>query len=144
MIAIGSDHGGYALKGEIIRYLEEKGITVRDFGCYSPDAVDYPDVAVAVCGEITEGRCEKGILICGTGIGISIAANKVNGIRAALCHSSFDGRMCRMHNNANVLCLGGRTTGTAIALDIVDAFVSTEFEGGRHETRVGKIMSIED
>lgn len=91
MIAIGSDHGGYALKGEIIRYLEEKGITVRDFGCYSPDAVDYPDVAVAVCGEITEERCEKGILICGTGIGISIAANKVNGIRAALCHSSFDG-----------------------------------------------------
>lgn len=144
MIAIGSDHGGYALKGEIIRYLEEKGITVRDFGCYSPDAVDYPDIAVTVCGEITEGRCEKGILICGTGIGISIAANKVNGIRAALCHSSFDGRMCRMHNNANVLCLGGRTTGTAIALDIVDAFVSTEFEGGRHETRVGKIMSIED
>ena len=144
MIAIGSDHGGYALKGEIKRYLEEKGITVRDFGCYSPDAVDYPGVAVAVCGEITEERCEKGILICGTGIGISIAANKVNGIRAALCHSSFDGRMCRMHNNANVLCLGGRTTGTAIALDIVDAFVSTEFEGGRHETRVGKIMSIED
>ena len=145
MIAIGSDHGGFALKKEIIDYLEkEKGISVRDCGCYSPDAVDYPDVAVTVCGEVTSGNCERGILICGTGIGISIAANKIHGIRAALCHSSFDARMSRMHNNANVLCLGGRTTGVSIALDIVEAYVNASFEGGRHEKRVCKIMAIED
>lgn len=144
MIAIGSDHGGYELKREIIQYLEKKEIPVLDCGCYSPDAVDYPDVAVKVCDKVTGGECELGILICGTGIGISMAANKMHGIRAALCHSTFDGRMARMHNNANVLCLGGRTTGVSIALDIVDAFVSAEFEGGRHEKRVGKIMSIEE
>lgn len=144
MIAIGSDHGGYELKREIIQYLEQKGFSVSDCGCYSLDAVDYPDIAVKVCDKVTSGESELGILICGTGIGISMAANKIHGIRAALCHSTFDGRMARMHNNANVLCLGGRTTGVSIALDIVDAFVSAEFEGGRHEKRVGKIMSIEE
>lgn len=144
MIAIGSDHGGYELKREIIQYLEQKGFSVSDCGCYSPDAVDYPDIAVKVCDKVTSGESELGILICGTGIGISMAANKIHGIRAALCHSTFDGRMARMHNNANVLCLGGRTTGVSIALDIVDTFVSAEFEGGRHEKRVGKIMSIEE
>lgn len=145
MIAIGSDHGGFALKKEIIEYLEnEKGVTVKDCGCYSPEAVDYPDIAVTVCNEVRNDSCECGILICGTGIGISIAANKMHGIRAALCHSSFDARMSRMHNDANVLCLGGRTTGVSIALDIVNAYVDASFEGGRHEKRVGKIMAIED
>ena len=144
MIAIGSDHGGFELKREIIEYLKKKEIPVLDCGCYSPDAVDYPDIAVEVCSKVTGGESELGILICGSGIGISIAANKMHGIRAALCHSTFDGRMARMHNNANVLCLGGRTTGVSIALDIVEAFVGAEFEGGRHEKRVGKIMSIEE
>lgn len=144
MIAIGSDHGGFTLKEEIISFLKNRSIEVVDCGCYSCDAVDYPDIAKKVCGKIADSSCEFGILICGTGIGISIAANKIHGIRAALCSSSFDGRMCRMHNDANVLCLGGRTTGVSIALDIVEAFINARFEGGRHAQRVGKIMALEN
>ncbi len=144
MIAIGSDHGGYELKGKIIEHLKDKGIEVKDMGCYSTDSVDYPDIAATTCAEVTGGACERAILICGTGIGISIAANKIDGIRAALCHSTFDARMSRMHNDANVLCLGGRTTGLCIALDIVDAYIDAEFEGERHMRRVNKIMALED
>lgn len=144
MIAIGSDHGGYALKEEIKAYLTDAGVQFEDCGCYSLDSVDYPDIAEAVCAKVTNGTCMRGILICGTGIGISIAANKVHGIRAALCHSEYDAKMCRKHNDANVMCLGGRTTGTALALEMVDAYLHTAFEGGRHSTRVGKIMAIED
>ena len=143
MIAIGSDHGGYALKQEILKHLEEKGIDYIDCGCFSTDSVDYPDIAEAVCANITDGSCEKGILLCGTGIGISMAANKIRGIRAALCHSEFDAKMCREHNDANVMCLGGRTTGTNIALEMVDLYLNTDFGGDRHQRRVDKIMAIE-
>lgn len=144
MIAIGSDHGGFELKTKIIEFLKEKNVEVKDFGCYNTDSVDYPDVAKDVCQAVVKNECERAILVCGTGIGISIAANKVRGIRAALCHSSFDAKMCRMHNDANVLCLGGRTTGPEIALEIVNSYLSASFEGGRHAKRVEKIMSLED
>ena len=144
MIAIGSDHGGFELKSKIIEFLKEKNIDVKDYGCYNTDSVDYPDVAKDVCQAVVKNECERAILVCGTGIGISIAANKVRGIRAALCHSSFDAKMCRMHNDANVLCLGGRTTGPEIALEIVNSYLSASFEGGRHAKRVEKMMSLED
>ncbi|MBE7026869.1 MAG: ribose 5-phosphate isomerase B [Ruminococcaceae bacterium] len=144
MIAIGSDHGGFELKAKIIEFLKEKNVEVKDYGCYNTDSIDYPDVAKDVCQAVVKNECERGILVCGTGIGISIAANKVRGIRAALCHSSFDAKMCRMHNDANVLCLGGRTTGPEIALEIVNSYLSASFEGGRHAKRVEKIMSLED
>ena len=144
MIAIGSDHGGFELKSKIIEFLKEKNVEVKDYGCYNTDSIDYPDVAKDVCQAVVKNECERAILVCGTGIGISIAANKVRGIRAALCHSSFDAKMCRMHNDANVLCLGGRTTGPEIALEIVNSYLSASFEGGRHAKRVEKIMSLED
>lgn len=144
MIAIGSDHGGFELKAKIIEFLKEKNVEVKDYGCYNTDSIDYPDVAKDVCQAVVKNECERAILVCGTGIGISIAANKVRGIRAALCHSSFDAKMCRMHNDANVLCLGGRTTGPEIALEIVNSYLSASFEGGRHAKRVEKIMSLED
>ena len=144
MIAIGSDNGGFELKAKIIEFLKEKNVEVKDYGCYNTDSIDYPDVAKDVCQAVVKNECERAILVCGTGIGISIAANKVRGIRAALCHSSFDAKMCRMHNDANVLCLGGRTTGPEIALEIVNSYLSASFEGGRHAKRVEKIMSLED
>ncbi len=143
MLAIGCDHGGYALKQEILKHLEAQGVEYIDCGCFSTESVDYPDIAEALCANITDGSCEKGILLCGTGIGISMAANKVKGIRAALCHSEFDAKMCREHNDANVMCLGGRTTGPNIALEMVDLFLKTEFGGDRHQRRVDKIMAIE-
>lgn len=143
MLVIGSDHGGFELKQAVKKYLGEKGEEVFDAGCYNTDSVDYPDVAADVCRKIVSGEFEKGILICGTGIGISIAANKIDGIRAALCHSSYDAKMCRHHNNANVMCMGGRTTGVNIAYEMVDAFLNSDFEGGRHEKRVKKIMDLE-
>ncbi len=143
MLAIGSDHGGYALKQEILKHLEEIGVEYLDCGCFSTESVDYPDIAEVVCASITDGTCDKGILLCGTGIGISMAANKIRGIRAALCHSEFDARMCREHNNANVMCLGGRTLGPNISLEMVDLFLNTEFGGERHQRRVDKIMALE-
>ena len=145
MIAIGSDHGGYALKQEILKHLEEKGIEYLDCGCFSEESVDYPDIAEAVCANIIDGTCDKGILLCGTGIGISMSANKIQGIRAALCHSEFDARMCREHNNANVMCLGGRTMGPNITLEMVDLFLNINFsEDPRHNRRVDKIMALEN
>lgn len=144
MIAIGSDHGGWALKQEILKHLEEKGVEYLDCGCFSEESVDYPDIAEALCANVLDGTCEKGILLCGTGIGISIAANKIDGIRAALCHSEFDAKMCREHNDANVMCLGGRTTGPNISLEMVDLFLSTDFGGARHQRRVDKIMALEN
>ena len=143
MIVIGSDHGGYELKNHVIKHLIEMGIEVKNCGCFSEDSVDYPDIAKAVCEEIVSGKAEKGILICGTGIGISIAANKIDGIRAALCSDVYSAKMCRQHNNANVLCLGGRVTGRELAFMIVDTYINEEFEGGRHQTRVDKIHSLE-
>ena len=143
MIALGCDHGGYELKLEIIKYLEEKGIEYKDFGC-NGESCDYPIYAKKVGEAILDGSCEKGILVCGTGIGMSLAANKVKGIRAAACSEHFSAKYTRLHNDSNILCLGGRVIGVGTALELVDLFVDTEFEGGRHATRVGKIAAIEE
>ena len=142
-IAVGSDHGGFNLKRVIIEYLEERGIEYKDFGCYTCEPVDYPDIALPVAKSVAEGRFDRGILICGTGIGISIAANKVSGIRAALCHDCFSARASREHNDANILAMGERVIGPGLAREIVDIWLRTEFEGGRHERRVNKIKAAE-
>ena len=140
MIAIGSDHGGYVLKQEILAYLDSQGIEYRDFGCYNENAVDYPDIARPVAQGVADGTYEKGILICGTGIGISIAANKVKGIRAALCHDCFSAQATREHNDANILARGGRVVGPGLAVMIVDTFLHTPFSGDeRHMRRIAKI-----
>ncbi|MBZ4646745.1 MAG: ribose 5-phosphate isomerase [Petroclostridium sp.] len=144
MIAIGSDHGGFELKEEIKKYLLQEGHEVKDFGVDSPVSVDYPDIAHPVCMSVINGECEKGILVCGTGIGISIAANKIHGIRAALCGDCFSARMAKEHNNANVIALGGRVVGPSLAIEIVNAWLKAEFQGGRHQTRVDKIHSLEN
>ena len=142
-IVIGSDHGGFILKGQLIRHLESRGITVTDVGTYSADSCNYPDIADALCKRIQSGEFELGILVCGTGIGMSIAANKHSGIRAAACENTFSARMTRMHNNANVLCLGERVIGAGLAADMVDLFVDTDFEGGRHSVRVEMLNSLD-
>ncbi len=142
-IAIGCDHAGVSFKNEIIDFLNQNGIEVNDCGCYNNDSVDYPDIAQAVCEKITKGECGKGILICGTGIGISMSANKINGIRAALCHDYFSAKYTRIHNDANVICFGARVIGTGLAAELVDVFLSSEFEGGRHQTRVDKLMNLQ-
>ena len=144
MIAIGCDHGGFELKNHILKYLTDKGVEVRDFGTYDEKSVDYPDCAAPVCKAIQNGEAEFGILICGTGIGISIAANKYRGIRAALCSDVYSAKMTRQHNDAQILCMGGRVTGRELAFMIVDTFLSQEFEGGRHQTRINKIHDIEN
>lgn len=143
MIAIGCDHGGINLKNYIEKFLESKGLEYNDMGTYTTDSCDYPDIAKAVCEKVISGECEKGILICGTGIGMSMAANKIDGIRAAHVTDTYSARMTKEHNNANVICLGERITGCDLALDIVDAYLSAEFLGGRHEKRVNKIMELE-
>ena len=142
-VALGSDHGGFTLKEEIKKYLEEKGIEYKDFGTYSTDSCDYPDIALPVAKAVQKGEYDRGILICGTGIGIGIAANKVLGIRAALCHDTFSARASREHNNANILTMGERVIGRGLALDIVDVWLNTEFAGGRHQRRVDKIHELE-
>ena len=140
MIAIGSDHGGYVLKQEILAYLDSQGIEYRDFGCYYENAVDYPDIARPVAQGVADGTYEKGILIGGTGIGISIAANKVKGIRAALCHDCFSAQATREHNDANILAMGGRVVGPGLAVMIVETFLHTPFSGDeRHMRRIAKI-----
>ena len=140
MLAIGCDHGGYELKQEILKYLEKEGYEVKDFGCFSTAAVDYPEIGHAVAHAVADGVCEKGILICGTGIGISIAANKVKGIRAALCGDCFSAEATRLNNDANILALGGRVTGPGLAVKIVDTFLHTEFSGEeRHARRISMI-----
>ena len=144
MIAIGCDHGGFELKNEIISHLKTNGIDFKDFGIYENVSVDYPDIAVKVTDAVISGKCDKGILVCGTGIGMSMAANKVKGIRAAVCSDHFSAKFTRLHNNANVLCLGGRVIGPGLALELVDLFINTEFEGGRHKTRIDKIADIEN
>ena len=144
MIGIGNDHGGYNLKLHIKKLLEEKGIEVKDFGSHDTNSIDYPDIALPVCESVVSGECECGILVCGTGIGMSIAANKIKGIRAAHVTDSFSARMTKMHNNANVICLGGRITGPEIASDIVEAYLNAKFEGGRHANRVDKVMALEN
>ena len=137
-ISIGSDHAGYILKDFIVDYLKQNKHTITDFGCNSAESVDYPDYAHKVCVDFIHKKSNYGILICGTGIGMSMAANKVAGVRAALCKDVYSAEMTRKHNNANILCLGARNTDPNIITAIVDAFLNTDFEGGRHETRVKK------
>jgi ribose 5-phosphate isomerase B len=143
-IAIGSDHAGFALKEQLRDRLQKAGLEVADFGTNSPESTDYPDYAAAVTREVVEGKADRGILVCYTGVGMSIAANKVRGIRAALCMNADQAQLTRAHNNANVLALGAKYTPIEVAVEIVDTFLATEFEGGRHERRVGKITSIEE
>lgn len=142
-IVIGCDHGALELKEEVKAVLKEQNCEINDVGTYTQESVDYPDIAVLVCDEILKGNADRGIVLCGTGIGISIAANKINGIRCALCHDSFTAKMAREHNDANVLSLGGRVIGIGPAGEIVRAFLNTEFAGGRHARRVEKIMALE-
>ncbi len=143
MIAIGCDHGAFNLKNAVKKYLEERGLEVKDFGIYEEGRVDYPDIAEVVCKSIVSGECEKGILLCGTGIGISIAANKIKGIRAAVCNEVYCAKMAKCHNNANVITLGGRVVGEDVALEIVSAWLDSEFMGGRHQERIDKITNLE-
>lgn len=143
MIAIGADHGGFEIKEAVKKYLEEKNIAYKDFGSYDGQAVDYPEIAAAVSHAVASGKADKGILCCGTGIGISIAANKIKGIRAAVISDEFSAEMARRHNDANVLCMGGRIINGGQAVNFTDIFLNTPFDGGRHERRVGMISKIE-
>ncbi len=143
MIAIGCDHAGVEMKKAIIDALSEKGYEFEDLGT-DGEPCDYPVIAAAVCGCVTSGKCDKGILVCGTGIGMSMAANKINGIRAALCSDSFSARFTRLHNDANVMCLGARTLGSGLACELAEIFVSTGFEGGRHQRRIDLITALEE
>lgn len=143
MIALGCDHGGYALMQDVIEYLNQAGLDFKNFGTYSTEACDYPVFARLAANAVADGSCDKGILICGTGIGISIAANKIPGIRAALCGDSFSARASREHNNANMLALGARVIGAGLAIDIVKLFLETPFSNeSRHENRVNLIENI--
>ena len=142
-IALGADHGGFELKEEIKKHLEGKGYEVKDFGTHSIDSCDYPDYALPVAEAVARKEFDLGILICGTGIGIGIAANKVPGIRAALCSDTFSAHATRQHNNANILTMGERVVGKGLAIDIVKTFLNAKFEGGRHSTRIDKITDIE-
>lgn len=143
MIAIGCDHGGFELKCAVMNHLLNKKIEYVDCGCEG-ERCDYPDIAEAVCKKVTSSECELAILVCGTGIGMSIAANKIKGIRAAVCSDWYSAKYTRLHNNANVLCLGGRVLGAGLALELVDVFLETEFEGGRHSDRIDKITKLEE
>lgn len=142
MIALGCDHGGYGLKQEIIGYLKQQGIEYQDYGCFDESSCDYPVYAKKVAHAVADGICEQGILICGTGIGISIAANKVRGIRAALCHDVFSAEATRLHNDANILAMGARVIGPGLAIKIVDTFLNTPFSG--EERHINRIRQIED
>lgn len=143
-ITIGSDHGAVELKEEVKMVLHEfEDVRVTDVGTFGTESVDYPDIAEKVCADVVSGKADRGIVLCGTGIGISIAANKIDGIRAALCGDVYSAIMSRKHNDANVLAMGGRVTGIGPAGEIVRAWVCTEFEGGRHARRVDKIMALE-
>ena len=142
-IVAASDHAGLSLRDQAVEEARQRGFEVDDLGPFSPDSVDYPDYAGKVAREVAAGRARFGILVCGTGVGMSISANKVRGVRAALCHSEYQARMARAHNDANVLCLGERVIGSALARAIVAAFLTQPFEGGRHQRRVEKIRDQE-
>ena len=142
-IAMAADHGGYELKNILKDYLAEKGYSIINLGTDTPDSVDYPDYAKKCCEEVTSGRADFGILVCGTGVGISIAANKIDGIRCGLCPSKEIAALVKQHNNANVIALGGRFTSPEDAKDIVDSYMAAQFEGGRHQTRIDKIHALE-
>ncbi len=143
-IVIGCDHAGFALKEQIKQYLATKNVEVFDVGCYSPESCNYPDIAHALCRSIQNGDCPVGILICGTGIGMSMCANKHAGIRAACCSDTFSARATRMHNDANVLCFGARVVGYGVACDLVDAFLNQSFAGERHAPRVAAINALDE
>lgn len=143
-IALGCDHAAYQLKNAVKEHIEAAGHEVHDFGTFDESSVDYPDYAFFVGKAVVNGEAERGILLCGTGIGIGIAANKIPGVRAALCHDLFSAEACRQHNNANILTMGARVIDTELALKIVDVWLTTEFEGGRHQRRIDKISNIED
>ena len=142
-IAIGGDHAAYILKAAIIKHLEDKGVKVDNFGTDTADRVDYPDIAAKVCEAYLKGGYDFAILICGTGVGISMAANKICGIRAGVCTETTTARLIKQHNDANVLCLGARIVGEELAKDIVDSYMNASFEGGRHKQRVDKISALE-
>lgn len=144
IFAIGCDHGGFELKNEIVKWFNDNNIQYKDFGVYKCESIDYPNIAKPVCESVVSGECDRGILVCGTGIGMSIAANKIKGIRAACCSDSFSTKFTRLHNNANILCLGGRVVGAGLALQLADLFVNTEFEGGRHQKRIDMITELEN
>lgn len=143
-IAIGCDHGGFEHKNAILEHFEKRGFEVLDFGIYELESVDYPKIALKVANSVASKESELGILVCGTGIGMSLAANKVKGIRAACCSEHFSAKYTRMHNDSNILCLGGRVVGIGTAIELADLFVDTEFEGGRHQRRVDMITDIEN
>lgn len=143
MLAIGADHGGYELKERIKAHLDERKTEYKDFGTYSEESCDYPVYAEKVCKAVQSGECEYGILVCGTGIGMSMAANKFKGIRCALLTNSFSARLTKEHNNANVIALGGRVTASGIAMEIVDSFLDASFQGGRHQKRIDLISELE-
>lgn len=142
-IAIASDHGGFALKQQIMEYLASLGYEYKDFGCYTADSMDYPDIAFPTAQAVASGEFERGILICGTGIGVSICANKVKGIRCALCSDVVSAELTRQHNDSNVLAMGGRIIGVEVAKAIVKTWLATEFTGGRHQRRIDKISACE-
>ena len=144
MIALGCDHGGFDLMQEVMAHLDQRGIAYKNFGTFTKDSCDYPEYAKLVANAVVDGTCEKGILICGTGIGISIAANKMKGIRCCVCSDTFSAKYTRLHNDANVLSMGGRVVGPGLACDMVDLFLETEFEGGRHARRVEKLAQLEE
>ena len=143
-IAVACDHGGLVLKNTLLKYLNSKGYEGKDFGTCTEDSCDYPDYALPAAEAVARGECERGILICSTGIGISIAANKVKGIRCAHCHDTYSAKYTRLHNDANMLAFGQKIIGEGLMLDIVDVFLNTGFEGGRHQRRVDKISAIEE
>ncbi len=136
MIAIASDHAGFELKEKLKKHLEEKGFEYKDFGTYSAESCDYPVFAKKACNAVISGECEKAILVCGTGIGVSMAANKIKGIRAAVCSDTYSAKYTRLHNNANTLCMGARVIGDGLAAEITDIFLATPFEGGKHQRRI--------
>lgn len=142
-IAIGCDHAGVDFKNEIVRWLDAHGFIPLDCGCIDCKPVDYPDIAQAVCAAVTDKKSRLGILICGTGVGMAISANKLRGIRAANCHDYFSAKFTRLHNDANVLCLGARVIGTGLGCELVNVFLNTDFEGGRHISRLEKIKALE-
>ena len=144
MIAIGCDHGAYELKLEIIRHLKERGFKVKDFGCGEGEKADYPDIAFPVAESVASGECDRGILCCGTGIGMCIAANKVRGIRAAVVTEPTSAGLTKEHNNSNIICFGGRITGPVLALESLDAWLYSEYMGGRHQGRIDKIAQYEE
>lgn len=142
-IALAADHGGFSLKEEVRAHLDELGIPYKDFGCFNGESCDYPDMALPACDAVVSGECDKALLFCGTGVGISMSANKVKGIRACCCSDAFSAEYTRRHNDANALCMGGRVVGPGLACQLVDLFLNTPFEGGRHQRRIDKLMRIE-